>query len=219
MKVQISIILLLLISNVNIGQTNLSIVECLKLDGFNFRDFNQADRFPKDTLIDIKNGYYEINDGETKLLQATKFNNSDGTIMIAATGYYADMQCYNYFSKFYSKTDTSLVEMHTEDVMPEFKFSDFFIDATIREVAQKYLPTIQQEYFPNATLENVYEEFFDIHYILPRYGTKVIAKLTVCDYIPLNEVNIDEEDWKVVETRHESIALAYNKKKRVFVVD
>jgi hypothetical protein len=189
------------------------------LDGFNFRDFNQADRFPKDTIIDIKNGYYEINDGETKLLQATKFNNSDGTIMIAATGYYADMQCYNYFSKFYqkSKTDTSLIEILTDDVMPEIKFSDFFIDSTIRQVTQKYLATIQQEYFPNATLENVYEEFFDIHYILPRYGTKVIAKLTVCDYIPLNAVNIDGEDWKKVEVQHDAILLTYDKKKKAFI--
>lgn len=193
----------------------------LQLEGFNFRDFNQADRIPTDTIIDLKNGYYEINDGETKLLQATKFNNLDSSILIAATGYYSDMQCFNYFSKFYikSKNLNTLEDVLLDDVIPELMFSDFFIDSAIKEITNKYLPLVQQEYYPNAAVEDIYEEFFDMHFILPRYGTKIIVKLTVCDYIPLNAVNMDEEDWKIIETQHKSISLSYDKKKKVFAID
>jgi hypothetical protein len=218
MKYAFIILFTLVVAKISFGQKNLTIDQCLALDGFNFNEYNQADRMPKDTLIDIKNGYYEISDGEIKLLQATKFNNKDKSILIIATGFYADMQCANYFTNFYIKSKDSLIVCNQNRVMPTLKFSDFFIDSTITEIVKKYLPEIQEEYFPNATIENIYQELFDFHFILPRFGTDIIVELTVCDYIPTNVVEFDKNDWEVINTNHASIKFTYNKSKKKFIV-
>ena len=213
--------LLLLVSNwVCLAQDNLSIEDCLHLDGFKFNEFRRADRTPKDTLIDVKNGYFEISDNNTKLLQAAKFNNPDGSILIAATGFYEDMQCSSYFTKFYikQKNEARLHEIAHQFILPEINYLDFFTDSAIVEVAKKYQSQIQKKYYPEATLEDLYSEFYDMHFTLPRFGTNLEVSLTVCDFIPRNEVTFTKHDWDVIENNHTAITLLYSKKKNQFVL-
>jgi hypothetical protein len=127
------------------------------------------------------------------------------------------MQCSNYFTNFYTRNGDSLVLLEKNSILPNIQYSDFFIDNSIKEIAEKYLPKIQEEYFPEATIYNVYEEIYHFHFILPRYGTDMTVELTVCDYIPTNAVNIDLEDWALIESKFKSITLKYDKSKKVFV--
>ncbi len=213
--------ILLFISLTSISQKNLPIDECLRLEGFSFDEHLIADRMPKDTLIDVKNGYYEISDADTKLLQATKFNNEDETFLLVATGFYEDMQCSNYFTNFYTQDGktNALQPIENDNVLPKIEFSDFFVGDDIKNAVLKYQADIQKEYFPGASLEDIYNELFDMHFILPRHGTKIIVELTVCDYIPLNVVSIQEKDWKIITSKHKSISLSYVKKRKRFTQD
>jgi len=177
-----------------------------------------------DTIIDLKSGYYELNyafDDYTKikLCQVAKFNNTDGTILIAITGYYADEQCSNYPSRFYeiSKSGDRFIPIELETVLPFLNFSTFFTDLKPTQILEKYLPEMRDKYLgSNAEIANAIDEVYDYHIIIPRKGTTAKVMLTVCDYIPRNQVNIDRNDWSIIEDHIKAMKYIYDKNQKQF---
>jgi hypothetical protein len=223
-------ILFLLISiNSGISQRseisqNKNILECMELIGFDIYKYVQADVILErsDEIIDLASGYYEINidlSKEIKLCQVAKYNNTDGSILLGISGYYGDMQCSNHPFHFYeiSKSGDSFKPIEHKVLLPSLDFSMFFIDSKPIQVLEKYLPEIKKTYLDsNATMEDLLKEVYDFHVIFPRKGTKTKVTLTVCDYIPRNEVSINSDDWSIIEDSIKEIELIYDKDQKQF---
>lgn len=231
MKTILHIIGLIFIQQLAISQ-NRDIMECLRLIDFKFEKYNESDFYrPTDTILDIKAGYYELYvsnthvidnvEQNTILCQATKFNNSDGSITLAITGYYADEQCSNYPSYFYeiSENGDSIKIIEESKILPSLNWKDFFSESKSINVLEKYLLEIQKNYLDsNATIFDVLGEIYDYHYILPRYGKTIKATLSICDYIPTNVVSINENDWKIIEKDFKTLDLIYNNTLKTFIL-
>ena len=217
-----SIPFLLLSINPAMAQ-NKNILECMEVIGFDAYRHVEADLNPKecDTLIDLESGYFELKDVgiDTKVCQVAKFNNFDGTFLVGITGYFADMQCSNHPSQFYeiSKSGNSYVLIEKDVILPALDFAMLFTDVKPIQVLEKYLPEIKSTYLNSkATLKDVLEEVYDFHIIIPRKGTTLQITLTVCDYIPRNQVSISAEDWNIIETHIKVIELSYDKIQKRF---
>jgi hypothetical protein len=202
-----------------------NILECLKLIDFEPHNYVEADinLGRADTVIDLGTGYYELSLSSEieniKLCQATKFNNADGTITLAITGYIADMQCNNHPSYFYeiSKSGDSFIRIENTTIIPSLDLLEFLTGSKSIEVLKKYLPEIKETYLnSNATIEDVLNEIYDFHLIVPRKGAKIKVTLTLCDYIPLNEVEIHENDWNVIKDNIKIVELLYDRELKQF---
>lgn len=203
---------------------NKNILECMDIIGFDIYKYVQADILLErsDTIIDLQSGYYEINmdlGKEIQVCQVAKYNNIDGTILVGISGYYADMQCSYHPFYFYeiSKSGDCFIPIEHKAILPALDFSMFFKDSRPIQILEKYLPEIKNTYLDsNATIEDLLKEVYDFHIIIPRKGTKTKVSLTVCDYIPRNEVNISQDDWSIVEGDIKVIELIYNKDQKQF---
>ena len=214
-------ILFLFISFHCFTQNKLDIEKAKALIGYNIYDYNHADSMPTDSLTDVKNGYFEVSYDYAKLCQIGLFKNKDGSGLVISTGYYSDEQCSMYFSYFHlipSSIDTSVV-LEPSRVLPALTFRDFFVGDSVDLIIKKYLPEINKNYLENGTIDQVISEVYDIHYIVPRKGTKLKVELTICDYIPTNAVSIDPKDWHIIETSIKPIYLKYNKSKKAFEIE
>lgn len=203
-----------------------NIVECLELIDFNPEQYIVAD-IPldrTDSIVDIKAGYFEISisqfeDEKLKLIQAAKFNNEDGTITLAITGYYADEQCSNHPFHFFeiSKDGKSFLELETTTILPSLSLNSLLEKSTCFKVLSKYLPEIKKNYLgPNTKMEQVINEIYDYRIFLPKQGANIAISLTTCDYIPRNQVGFMEADWEAVESSIKTIIFAYNKELKRF---
>ncbi|MEM0992025.1 MAG: hypothetical protein AAGI49_03270 [Bacteroidota bacterium] len=220
------IFFLLFFINTGISQHK-NILECMQVIGFDADQSVIADIDLKwcDTIVDLKSGYFELNyafggDTKYKICQVAKFNNTDGTILIGITGYYADEQCSNYPSTFYeiSKSEDLFTPLEIKTILPSLDFHLFFIDPNPIQILEKYLPEIKDKYLGSeATLEDILNEVYDYRIIIPRKGTTAKVTLTVCDYIPLNEVSINRDDWSVVEENIRVVEFAYDRDKKQFM--
>ena len=147
-----------------------------------------------------------------------KFNN---TTLVGITDWDPDMQCSFYHTSFYEydKTHDSLRRIPNEKIFPGLSYHNFIKDEErLKKMIDKYLPAIKAEYLPDdAGYEKVLEEFYSYHFIMPTQRSEIEVRLHVCDYIPVNVVNIAEEDWRIVEDT-KTITLKYNRKKKAFVV-
>lgn len=223
-------ILFLLISiNSGISQhseisRNKNILECMEIIGFEIYKYVQADVVLErsDTIIDLKSGYYELNfdfSEEVKLCQVAKYNNTDGTILLGISGYYGDEQCSYHPFYFYeiSKSGDRFIPIEHKAILPSLDFSMFFVDSKPIQILEKYLPAIKKTYLDsNATIEDLLKEVYKFHIIIPRKGTKTKVTLTVCDYIPRNQVNISKDDWSIIEDSIRGIELIYDKDQKQF---
>lgn len=195
----------------------------MELIGFDAHKYVQADRSVErcDTIIDIKSGYFELFDTaiETKLCQVAKFNNGDSTILVGISGYYADEQCSNHPFHFFeiAKSLDTFISLNPETILPTLDVTLFFTDAKPIQILEKYLPAIKKAYLgPNATIENLLEEVYDFHIILPKKRTTAKVTLTICDYILRNEVSIDHDDWRIIEEHIKIVEFHYDKIKKQF---
>ncbi|MEM8527530.1 MAG: hypothetical protein AAGG68_23010 [Bacteroidota bacterium] len=215
-----------------------NILECMEIIGFNAFKYINYDALPSrwDTIIDVKAGYYEINydfdvNGITKLCQVAKFNNSDGTILVGITGYYADGICSGHPSKFYeiSKLRDSFLLVEQERIFPSLDFSMFFTNAKPIQALEKYLPEIREKYFNHldtykdseATIKDLMEAIYDYHVIIPRKGTTAEVTLIVCDFdifdTRIDELNIDLDEWDNAIGGHIGVVeFAYNRDLKQF---
>jgi hypothetical protein len=203
---------------------NRNILECMEIIEFDIHKYVQADVVLESTekIVDLESGYYEINidlGREIKLCQVAKYNNLDGSILLGISGYYGDEQCNYHPFYFYeiSKSGDSFIPLENKAILPSLDFSIFFRDSTPFYILEKYLPEIKKTYLEsNATIEDLLNEIYDFHIVFPRKGTKTKVTLTLCDYIPLNEVNIGKDDWGIIEDYIRVIELIYDKDQKQF---
>jgi hypothetical protein len=200
------------------GQVKMSVQKCLDLIHFDMSKYNHADVQAIDTLIDEKNGYFAVKGYDQTLCQLTYFKNNDGSYLVMSTGYYSDMQCANYFTYFHSvpsSLDTAIL-MNQSNYMPAISFTDFFVGDSVSKILEQYIPQIRESYLNNGTLEDVINEVYDYHFILPQKGTKLKVELTICDYIPVNQVEFSETDWSIIETQIKVLSFSYDRKNQKF---
>ena len=214
---QIFFILLFSFSVTAFPQKN--IVEFLKLKDSKIKAYSEGELMANDTVVDLKNGYYaEVKDDEI-IRQAAVFNNSDGTKTLGVTVCIWDFVCFNYVSNFYniSKLNDTLVIVEDKSILPEIKILDFIKGTSIAEVLKKYLLKLKGGYLDEeATIDDLLSELYEIKYIIPQKGTSIKAKLEVCDYIPTNEITIDEKDWEIIMNKPLILKLIYNKNSKKF---
>lgn len=212
---------LLILFSLSLNAKNLNIIECLELIEFQPERFSSGD-FSFEGLepfVDLKNGYYEITDPDPNrditYIQAAKFNNNDGSITLMITGYYYDMVCESYKTEAFLiiPDENTFVEMSLYDLNLDLDIMDFQGNSSLKSTMEKLLEELQGQYLDEgAPLEQLYSELFDFHFILPQKGTAITVTLTICDYIPLNEIEINEEDWNTIESGLISYAFQYDKK-------
>jgi hypothetical protein len=223
--------ILFLIVSINSGVSqhsemslNKNILECMEVIGFDILQYVQADVVLErsDTIIDLASGYYEVNidmGTEIKLCQVAKYNNRDGSVLLGISGYFGDMQCSNHPFHFYeiSKSGDGFTPVEKDAILPSLDYSMFLIDSKPMQILEKYLPEIKKTYLDStATIDDVLEEIYDFHVIFPRKGTRTKVSLTVCDYIPRNEVNIGIDDWSIIEDSIGVIEFIYDKDQKQF---
>jgi hypothetical protein len=174
-------------------------------------------------VVDVKSGYFEINiDHDRKelmLCQVAKYDNHDGTILLAVSGYYADEQCSNRPFYFYeiSESGDSFIPLKHQTILPRLDFSMFFNDSKPIEILVKYLPEIKETYLgSHATIEDLLREIYQLHIPLPRKGTNTKVTLTTCDYIPRNVVSISNTDWEIIENASTELEMVYDRDQKVF---
>lgn len=221
MKTSIFLILLFLINTPGFSQ---NILESLSLKDELFGEYVEGEATSTDTIIDLRNGYYEayasLGAGDKTILrQAAIFHNQDGsrTLGISITSY--DFVCYNYETHFYEipKSRDSMRMLMSEDILPDLSIRAFLKDTSVLSVLNKYLPALQKSYLgPDATIDEVLSEIYDIVYLLPQRGTDLISTLRVCDYIPTNEVSIPPDDWSIIANNFVSIVLEYDNTRKKF---
>lgn len=194
-----------------------NIVEALQLKDKTIKKHFEGELSSTDTLIDIKNGYYEEYNKDYKVLttlrQAAIFNNQDGSKTLGISNSQWDFQCFTYNSSFYSIIEKDKIErIDNSNILPKLDIIDFVGNGEIIPTLEKYLPLLQENYLgDNDSMEVLLSEIYDIKYLIPRKGTALIATLAVCDYIPSNEIKIIEKDWFIIMNDFSIICLDYDK--------
>jgi hypothetical protein len=190
---------------------------CLDLIDFKPENYASAEYLPSDPepLIDLKNGYYEITSEEQVLCQAAKFNNTDGSVTLMITGFFGDMQCswYETYAYLIFPDGKKYVEISTDDLNINKGLRSFIDNPELDIVLSSLLDKLKGNYLSETDgLDVIYGEMFDLHYVLPQKGTDLTITLTICDYIPTNEIEVSEEDWNIIENSIPELTFAYDKK-------
>lgn len=213
----------LLLLSLTFQAKNLDIMECLRLIHFEPEKYSSGDFSFEgiQPMIDFKNGYYELKDpnSDIKYIQAAKFNNGDGSITLMITGYEYDMVCSRYNTRSYLiyADGEKAVEMDKDDLSLTTDLIKFIDSDKLEAVMAKILKELKGKYLDeNASLDNLYNEFFDFHYKLPQTGTSIVVSVTICDYIPTNEIEVNEEDWNTIEESIPTRSYAFDKKYVIF---
>lgn len=215
MKTLILFIILILMNTLGFSQ---NILEALQLKNDLIGEYVEGELMSTDTIIDLRNGYYEEGN-KTIIRQAAIFHNHDSsrTLGVSITEY--DFVCFYNETNFYeiSKSKDSINTILNDDILPELNIREFVADTNIFFVLNKYLPEIKENYLgSNATIDKVLSEVYHITYRMPQRGTSLIATLRVCDYIPTNVVSITPDDWSIIENDFGSIELEYDKTRKKF---
>lgn len=209
----------LLLLQLTIQSKNLDIQECLDLIDFKPEtyasgDFSFEGLIP---LVDLKNGYYEIvspYNGVT-YIQAAKFNNSDGSITLMITGYEYDMVCERYHTKSYLilPEKEEFVEMSLHDLNLELGLQGFQnnhdLFSTLDKLYQQFIALGNND---EVSFESFCSDIYDFHYVLPRNGTAITVTLTICDYYPSENLEVTEEEMKLIQSGIVSRSYQYDKK-------
>ena len=220
MKTNILFTIFILTNTLGFSQ---NILQALELKSSMIGEYIEGEFMSNDTTIDLRNGYYEEfhtfgGDDKSIVRQAAIFHNHDGsrTLGISITEY--DFVCFFGKTNFYEipKSKDSIHTISNDDILPDLNIRELVTD-TIITVLNKYLPKLQGNYLDsNDTIDKLLSEVYHITYLLPRWGTNVIATLGVCDYIPTNETSITADDWSIIENDFLSIELEYDRKQKKF---
>jgi hypothetical protein len=221
-------LIILILCGLNL-KSQVTIMDCIQLKDSVFGEYEFGELTGKNEVIDLKNCYYEIEWYEEDeqgnksnyltLFQAVIFKNFDNTWTLGITSYDSDVVCSWHDSHFYeiSKDGDSITEIDIATIMPELNWNIFLSESSSIEVIEKYMTEITDNYLsPDATLEDVLNEMYDLHYIMPKQGKIVKVELTFCDYIPQNEAAFTNEDYLIVSEDFKSVELKYNRKLKVF---
>jgi hypothetical protein len=229
MTKRISLILAILTGVICTAQV--SIKTAMELRAAIYGNYNGSDLTANAENLDIENGYVEFRywmtdekqDSELDIIigQARLYPNKDKTYLLGVTDFHSDEQCSRYKTAFYevSGNGDTLFQLDNSKILPQLTWEDFLSESKSKSILEKYLHQIQQEYLDeNATIEDVLNEVYDFHFEFQSDNKNLIAKLTTCDYIPRNLVEILEEDWNVIVSDFKRFDLKYNSKLKRFVI-
>lgn len=216
-KILLVFILVFFAYNKGICQTK-SIIDCLEIIEFNIWDYSGSDIGRLDTILDIPSGYFEIIDGTDKLIQATKFNNKDGSVLLAITGYYNDCVCSNYNSKFFeiSKSSNKITPINSTDLIPLQYILEFKPYTKAWGILNRNLPSILENFPKCSTLNDFLAEEFPFHISLPRKGTSIEINIDMCNYVLSEEYLIKETDINHIANQDTTLILIYNNELKQF---
>ena len=216
-------VLTLLFSSVT--STAQTVAEFVRMIDTEFEPYQEGEFRANDSLTDLKNGYYqrsfavENEQGEEQKLlrQVAVFINNDSTKTIVETTSSYNFVCWNNEIKFYyydgkllrfeNRDDYFLPKINVEELLPE----------KVLVVFKKYYQLTNKDLYPSfkSLIFNAYDNF---RYELPRYGTEITVHLDFCDYFGTDlNVEISEEDWRIIKNGIVPIKLSYDKELRQFV--
>ncbi|MFT7247328.1 MAG: hypothetical protein ACI97P_000092 [Arcticibacterium sp.] len=201
-----------------------NILEAIQLQEASFGAYMEGETRATDTLIDLKNGYYEEflaydDDNKTITRQASIFHNHDGSGMLGVSITQWDFVCFHTETNFYeiAESKDSIHAILKDDILPDLNIREFVTDSNAFNLLGKYLPQYQETYTDtNATIDAILSQVYSIVYRLPQRGTDLIATLKVCDYLPLKEVDVGQDNWSIFENSFLAIELEYDKKQKKF---
>lgn len=188
-----------------------------------------ADRFDADisatdTIKDIPNNYIcyrSASEEDTlKLFEAQLFGKPGGKQLLFVTRYSADMQCSFYHTSIfeYDRKNDTLFEKKAGEVFPDLSYSRFFRDSSVYRVAAKYIDSVRVYYLgKDATVNDMLGELYSLHFDKSKGKNEIGVTLHVCDYIPVNQVPIEFNDWLVFQTCFRPVQLVYNNRQNRFV--
>ena len=187
--------------------------------------YQDGEHRANDSLIDIRNGYYQRGfywDGEPReeqkiLRQVAVFANKDSTKTIVEVISYYDFVCWINDIKFYHYNGKTLQQVNNkEHFLPVITEEDLLTEKALLVFKKYYQEANKKQYLTLANfIQNAYE---NIRYVLPRYGTNIMAHLDFCDYFGTDfNMEISEEDYKIIENDIVPLKLSYNKEQKQFV--
>ena len=190
-----------------------------------FIPYQEGEHRANDSLIDIKNGYYQrglYGEGEQReeqkvLRQVAVFNNNDSTKTIAEVISYWNFVCWTNEIKFYHYNGKTLYLVdNNEHFLPEITQEELLSEKALSIFKKYYQKANQQQYLTLADfIQNAYD---NIRYVLPRYGTNIMARLDFCDYFGADlDMEISKEDYFIIENGIVPMKLSYNKEQKQFV--
>lgn len=213
---------------------SVNIIEALKLKS-KLKGFDEPANELKswDSLIDVNNGYYELfredsviaEDAFFKGLylvnkksiisQAKVFQNLDGSATLGITIAEDNGQDYDHKTSFYkiSKSMDSIQNVMNENMLPNLIARDLTSD-TVDYIIEKYLPKFKEANTTVETINDVISDFFEVTFLFPQKGNKLIATLEFesysREYWLESQVEIDNEDWSTIFSNLNDIELEYD---------
>lgn len=198
-------------------------MEALKLKENLIEKYVEGELRSNDTLVDVKNGYYEefyLWDNATKvtLRQAAIFKNKEDTKLLGITINSWDFACMLSKTSFYeiAQSKKQIKSIDIENILPHLTYQDFLKDtsklSSMNAEVQKLEITELDKYdsFEAFLKDN---SMFDIKYKMPRVGTSVTASIDVCDYY------LGSDEWlKLKEKYFKEVNLKYDSKMKKFGV-
>jgi len=190
-----------------------------------FKPYQDGELWANDSLIDIKNGYYQRGhywEGEQReaqkiLRQVAVFANNDRTKTIVEVISYWNFVCWTNEIKFYHYNGKTLRFVdNNEHFLPAITEEGLLSEKALFIFKKYYQKANQQQYLTLADfIHNAYD---NIRYVLPRYGTNIMVHLDFCDYFGTDfNMEISEEDLNIIKNGIVPIKLSYNKKQKQFV--
>lgn len=214
------IFILLFIATAAKAQT---VTDFIRMIDTQFKPYQEGEHLANDSLIDIKNGYYqrgfylegEQSKDEQKLLrQVAVFINDDGTKTIVEAISYWNFVCWSNEIKFYHYDGKKLrLEKNNGYYFPAINKEELLSEKTLA-VFKKYYSQVNHNEYPafSAFISSAYD---NIRYRLPRYGTIITLHLDFCDYFG-EDVEVSEEDWSTIKNGTVPLKISYNKSLKKF---
>ncbi|MEM1328666.1 MAG: hypothetical protein AAGI23_22110 [Bacteroidota bacterium] len=214
----------LLLFSINTATTAQTILQALQLKNDSIGEYFESELAANDTLIDIRNGYYEefmswgANNHST-IRQAAIFHNDDGTRTLGISITTWDFACLDYKTTFYeiARSKNQITIIPNRELLPILRKSEFVMGTEILTILRKYIPGVRDN-APNAAaaLETLLAQFYQIIYRQPRIGTALIATLGFCEYLPDSLGDITEDEWTILENGFGTIELRYDRTAKQF---
>lgn len=190
-----------------------------------FKPYQEGEHRANDSLIDIKNGYYQRGlywEGEQReaqkiLRQVAVFANNDRTKTIVEVSSYWNFVCWTNEIKWYHYNGKTLrFGDNNEHFLPAITAEDLLSEKALFIFKKYYQKANQKEYLTLADF--IAGAYDNMRYVLPRYGTDIMVHLDFCDYFGTDlNMEISEEDYNIIENGIVPIKFSYHKVQKRFV--